>query len=90
MDFIQEPNRIYQLDNNGKLIAEITFPNITPGRVNLNHTFVDPSLRGQGIASQLVEKAYETIRSQHKKAKVSCPYAIHWFKEHPAYSDILL
>lgn len=50
MEFKTEDERIYATDADGKVIAEITFP-VSDGIVTIDHTFVDKSLRGQGIAS---------------------------------------
>ena len=75
MDFIKEDNRIYYEDNAGKVIAEITFPEIEKGVYNIDHTFVDESLRGQGIAKQLVELAIKQIESKNGKVQATCSYA---------------
>ena len=50
------------LDGGGRLVAEITFPCTQPGIYTIDHTFVDPSLRGQGMADKLVRAALEQIR----------------------------
>lgn len=84
MNFTNEKNRIYY-----KALAEITFPNIDENTVDINHTFVDSSLSGQGIASQLCKAAYQQIKSSHVKAIVTCSYAKHWFEKHPEYQDVL-
>ncbi len=89
MDFICELNRIVLYDNNKKIIAAVTFPDVSFSTVEINHTFVDESLRGQGIASKIMEKTAQTIRSQNKKAILTCSYAISWFNKHPEYNDIL-
>ncbi|MCD8505683.1 MAG: N-acetyltransferase [Alkalibacterium thalassium] len=34
-----------------------------------NHTFVDPSLRGQGVAEQLVDRVVEEMQKEQKKIK---------------------
>ncbi len=88
-DFIYEPYRIYCEDENKKLLAEITFPAMDCRTVNINHTFVDDELRGQGIAGQLMQAAADTIRSRGKKALPTCSYAVHWFGKHPEYEDLL-
>ena len=31
MKFVHEPNRIYGIDENGNVLAEITFPRTEPG-----------------------------------------------------------
>jgi predicted GNAT family acetyltransferase len=90
MEFKKDSNWIYRADENGNIIAEVTFPNTEDGAVNINHTFVDPSLRGQGVASQLIEAAYDAIKRDGKKARATCPYAVKWFDEHPEKRDILI
>lgn len=83
MDFITERNMIYVCSDE-KIVAEVTFPNIDDTTVDINHTFVDPSLRGQGMAGKLLILAYEAIKQQGYKAVVTCPYAIKFFKENKA------
>lgn len=89
MEFIKTPNRIYLNDESGKTLAEVTFPEVEKDVVDINHTFVDNSLRGQGIAGQLMQQAAEYLRQNNKKAVLSCSYAIKWFGEHKEYSDII-
>ena len=60
------------LDGGGRAIAEITFPDIDEDTVDINHTFVDESLRGQGMAGKLMEAAVNQIQSQGKKAVPTC------------------
>lgn len=87
MEFIFEDNRIYNKDESGKLLAEITFPLVEENVVNINHTYVDNSLRGQGIASQLMKAAVKHISEKGWKAIVTCPYSIEWFaKKGDAFS----
>ena len=90
MNFEYEENRIYANDENGNLIAEITFPPVSDDTVIIDHTFVDPSLRGQGVAAKLVRAATDQIRETGKKAEVSCVYAVRGFDEHPDDCDILV
>ncbi|MGN0621655.1 MAG: GNAT family N-acetyltransferase, partial [Porcipelethomonas sp.] len=61
MNFKIESNRILKEDENGKVIAEITFPETEKGIFCIDHTFVDDSLRGQGVAGQLVQLAVDKI-----------------------------
>ena len=89
MNFTYTPNQIalYHSDNN--LLAEVTFPDVDSNTVNINHTFVDDSLRGQGIAGQLMKAAADQLRLEEKKAVLTCSYAINWFEKHPEYQDLL-
>ena len=89
MNLIHEPHKIYSLDDKGKLLAEITFPFNSQGIYKINHTYVHPSLRKQGIAGQLMRAAINDIRKTGIKAHAVCPYAIYWFKKHPEETDIL-
>lgn len=82
MNFIKEENRIYLTDENGKTIAEITFEEIEKGIYNIDHTFVDETLREQGIASKLVEEAVKTIQKKGGKVQATCSYANKWLEKH--------
>lgn len=82
MEFIKEENRIYAKNEDGMLIAEITFGAKENNVYNIDYTFVDESLRGQGIAGKLVEEAVKTIKEKGGKVKATCSYANKWLQEH--------
>lgn len=88
MDFKHEGDRIYLENENGKCIAEVTFPKISEEKVNINRTFVDSSLRGQGVADKLLTALAADLKSKNKKAVATCSYAVDWFKKHPEYNDL--
>lgn len=88
MEFRHEQGCIYATDQSGKRIAEVEFP-YSEGVANICHTFVDPSLRGQGVADQLLSAAVEQIRSAGLKALPTCSYAVKWFDTHPEHADLL-
>lgn len=88
MEFRKEPGRIFSTDETGKLLAEVTFPE-REGVAVINHTFVDGSLRGQGVAGQLLRAVADTLRQDGRKAKPICSYAIHWFEMHPEEQYLL-
>ncbi len=89
MDFIHDTNKIYLNDSNDHMVAVVTFPKVKDNVVNIDHTFVDGSLRGQGIAGKLMEEAVTQLRENNLKAKLSCSYAVKWFEEHPEFGDVL-
>ena len=74
--------------NGDTLVAEITFPDRN-GAAEIDHTFVDSSLRGRGVAGKLVHAAAEQIRAEGKRARVVCSYAKTWFEQHPEEADLL-
>lgn len=89
MEFIYEENKIYVLDENNKEIVRGTFPFLKKNVVNVDHTFVDPVLRGQGIASILMHKIVDYARSKGYKMTVTCPYAVNWFQKHKEFNYML-
>ena len=89
MEFQHEKERIFALDESGKLIAEVTFPTMD-GVATIDHTFVDDSLRGPGVAGQLLRAATDHLRSDGVQIRPTCSYAVRWFGEHPENGDLLL
>ena len=77
-----ERNRIFQEDEAGRGIAEITFPETSPGVFVIDHTFVDASLRGQSIAAKLVQTAVDEIKNRGGQVKATCSYVAKWLSEH--------
>ncbi len=90
MDFKSNSSRIWLEDENGKVVALLDYPEISPGVVNFAHTEVDPSLGGQGIAAKITEAAAQNLRREGRKAELSCSYSIRWFSKHPEYADVLV
>jgi uncharacterized protein len=88
MDFIYENNRIYLNDDNNNMIAEITFPNVSKEVVNINHTYVDKSLRGQGVADKLMTSLIEYLKENNIKANATCSYAVDWLNNHPEHNNL--
>ena len=81
MQYIKENGKIYSVNEQGKVVAEITFQELGQGIFNINHTFVDESLRGQGIAQKLVEMAIEEIKKKDGKVQATCSYAKHYLEK---------
>ena len=90
MEFIRQENRIYAESDNGTLIAEVTFPPEGEASVCINHTFVDDSLRGQGVAGKLIEAVVEYAKKNDKKIRPQCSYAVAWFKRHTEHAGLLV
>lgn len=90
LDYKYGTDRIFAEDHVGKLLAEIKFPTTEDGLVDFAGTFMDPSLRGQGIGDQMVCAAITEIRKRGAKAIATCPYVKAWFGRHPEESDVLV
>lgn len=80
MEFIRDNNKIYLLKDDRE-VALIEFEKIDDNTYNIYHTFVDDSLRGQGIASLLVEEAVKYIESMGCSVTATCSYAAYWLEK---------
>lgn len=89
MEWVAERDAVRCLDDQGKVVAEVTFPEAERGVAEINHTFVDESLRGQGIAGQLLARAASVIAASGLRARPTCSYAVSWFEKHPERADLL-
>lgn len=88
MSFIYDDGLItYVVD--GKVLAKIEFPANENGNIwDITHTFVDPTLRGQGIANQLLAEVMHLAKKQGKLVKATCPFAIKMFAVTPEYQAL--
>ncbi|MEY1580700.1 MAG: GNAT family N-acetyltransferase [Pseudomonadota bacterium] len=75
-------------DDKQTRLAEITFVYTGEELAIIDHTIVDESLKGQGIAKQLVAKVVERMRDEHRKIIPLCPFAKAIFDRTPEYHDI--
>ena len=89
MHLQMKPGRIFAQDEAGELIAEITFTEREPGICVIEHTFVAPKLRGQGVASNLMEQAVQRIIADGCKIRPSCSYAVSWLERHQEFAAYL-
>jgi predicted GNAT family acetyltransferase len=90
MNFTYDKNRIWLANETGEAIAFVDFPEFEPGKVEVTHTVVDPSLSGQGVAGKLMEALAGQLAGDGRKAELTCSYAIRWFAKHPEHRDLLI
>ena len=76
----------YELDAEG----EVAFANyrLTRQAVIITHTETPRSLRGRGIASDLVQGALEMIRADGQKVVAGCGFVVDYLNKHPEYRDL--
>jgi len=76
----------FELDVEGGL----AFANyrLTPSAVIITHTETPRSLRGHGVASQLVEGALQLIRADGLKVIAGCSFVVDYLHRHPEFSDL--
>ncbi|MEG2174620.1 MAG: GNAT family N-acetyltransferase [Oscillospiraceae bacterium] len=88
MTLFHQHDRIILAEDSGETLAEVTFPERN-GLSVIEHTIVSPTLRGQGIADQLLLATAQQLREEGRMARVTCPYAIKWFSAHPEWQSLL-
>ena len=69
----------YMIDNTEKGVLEFR---INGNQADIYHTYVDDDLRGQGIASRLVEMVFDYFDKNNYEVKCSCSYARNWALKH--------
>lgn len=76
----------FELEVEGK----IAFANyrLTPQAVIITHTETPLTLRGRGIASDLVKGALELIRAEGRKVIAGCSFVAVYLRRHPEYRDL--
>ncbi len=85
--FTQETGRFY-LGDALKPTAEITFVQLNDKLLSIDHTFVDESLQGQGLAGKLVDAVADYTRQQGMKLSATCSYARRKLDTDDKYKDI--
>jgi predicted GNAT family acetyltransferase len=70
-------------------VAYITYREGRGQVLDFDHTFVPPSARGRGIASQLTTHALEYARRGGYRVVPSCPYVATYIERHPEFRDLL-
>lgn len=61
---------------------------LTPSAVIITHTETPRSLRGRGIASELIEGALELIRADGLKVVAGCSFVVDYLAKHPETADL--
>lgn len=74
---------------NGKRVGELTYQRVGENLVILDHTFVDESLRGQGLARELLDAIVAWARATQTKIRPACSYAVAVFARDKSIGDVL-
>lgn len=79
----------FVIERDGRRIAEMTYSRTNPSLVVVDHTFVDPSLRGQGVARQLQDAMVAWARENDTKVVPVCSYVKVQFDRDASIRDVL-
>ncbi len=78
----------YELVHDGRVVGVADY-RVRDGAVVFPHTEVDPALRGQGLAAQLVRHALDDVRSTGRRVVPSCWYVARFIDDNPEYADLV-
>jgi len=62
---------------------------LSDGLMMITHTFVPPELRGQSIAGQLAEAAFDFAHAERLKVVPQCSYIGVYAKRHPEVQRLM-
>ncbi|MBN1412350.1 MAG: N-acetyltransferase [Spirochaetales bacterium] len=73
----------------GELHAELNYEFKGKDAINIYRTFVDPGLRGKGIAKALMDRAIEFAGKEKLKVFPTCSYAVGFFRKYTEKQHLL-
>ena len=76
------------VEEEGKRVAELSYT-MAGTRAIIDHTDVEPALRGTGAGARLVRSAVEWARAENVQIVALCPFAKSVFDKTPDYADVL-
>lgn len=89
-DIKKGTNKFYLGQSDSDNVARITWVQGGENIIVVNHTFVDPSLRGQNVAGQLLAEVVKMARAENLKIVPTCSYVVAKMTRTDEYKDILL
>lgn len=79
----------FYFEGDGKKLAEMVYTMAGEKKMIIDHTEVDPSLKGKGIGKQLLAALVEYVRQEGIKVIPLCPFANATFMKTREWQDVL-
>lgn len=77
------------IEKEGERLAEMTYSKAGDDKIIIDHTEVNPSLKGTGAGKKLVAEGVKYARENGLKIIPLCPFAKSVFEKNADYSDVL-
>jgi uncharacterized protein len=85
----KEGRGMFFIEEDGNILAEMTYSNPDPTHMIIEHTEVDDELKGQNVGFALVNHAVEYARTHQQKILPVCSFAKAVFDKKPDLQDVL-
>lgn len=89
LNIVKEGNGYVHRNEDGRMVAEITFHPKENGVIVADHTYVDPELRGQGVAEKLLDHLVSEAEANGQKIEALCSYVAQRFETEPDKFDYI-
>ncbi|WP_429970737.1 GNAT family N-acetyltransferase [Fructilactobacillus sp. Tb1] len=87
MKFEFRPGKFY-IEENNETVAEIIYT-VGYNLISINHTFVSPNYRNQGLAGKLMLQVINYAQEKQFLINPVCSFAKNFFKKNPQYDYLL-
>lgn len=81
---------MFFIEEEGNIVGHLRYSLQDSGIMTLDHTEVDPSMSGKGLASKLVRHSVDFAREKNYKVRPMCTYAAKQFERHGEYKEVLV
>ena len=81
-------NRFYEITVDGTYAGLLVYE-LTGSRYALTHTYIEPSFRGQGLGTRLIQHVMDDLRTKGITATNYCPAIDGFVHKHPEYGDLI-
>ena len=86
---LDQQGELFAVNELGQRIAEISYVWSGEHKIIANHTWVDDSLRGQGVARQLLDVLVAFAREKNLKIIGTCSYVDVMFRRDKSLADVV-
>lgn len=84
-----QQGEFFAVNESSERIAEISYVWSGEHKIIANHTWVDDSLRGQGVARQLLDALVAFAREKNLKIVATCSYVDVMFRRDKSLADVV-
>lgn len=86
----KDGHQSFQITDEGAYLGEMSYRIAAQNQLIIEHTFIDPKLRGQDFGMKLLTKIANFAKENKYKLQAECPYAAKLLeRNHETFKDII-